>query len=178
MYAGGVDELHAHRRAFCAGRRPADAFRRVQSSPLVRAVFALLVLATVAAFFVTQQLKSEFPLVLRFAAAPARHLAERRRRPRLALVGFDLSEPAEVTFSVIDAEGNDVRELVDDRALAGDTKHRFRWDGRDDDGDAVPDGIYRLRVVRARRGPAVDSLKEVVVDTRPPRVRIASAEPT
>ena len=33
-------------------------------------VFALLVLATIAAFLVTQQLKSEFPLVLRFAAKP------------------------------------------------------------------------------------------------------------
>ena len=36
--------------------------------PLVRAVFALLVVATIAAFLVTQQLKSEFPLVVRFAA--------------------------------------------------------------------------------------------------------------
>ena len=38
--------------------------------PLVRAVFALLVVATIAAFLVTQQLKSEFPLVIRFAAKP------------------------------------------------------------------------------------------------------------
>ena len=33
------------------------------SNPLVRAAFALLVGATIAAFFVTQQLKGEFPLV-------------------------------------------------------------------------------------------------------------------
>ena len=34
-------------------------------------------------------------------------------------VGFDLSEPAEVSFSVIDSEGTEVRRLVDDRELAG-----------------------------------------------------------
>jgi hypothetical protein len=33
-------------------------------------VFAVLVVATVAAFFTTQQLKGEFPLVIRFAAKP------------------------------------------------------------------------------------------------------------
>ena len=39
--------------------------------PLVRAVFVVLVVATVAAFFTTQQLKGEFPLVIRFATKPA-----------------------------------------------------------------------------------------------------------
>ena len=76
-------------------------------------------------------------------------------------MGFDLSRPAEVSFSVIDAEGEEVRRLVDDRQLAGDTKHRFRWDGRDDEGAVVPDGIYRLRVVRRKEGRVVDSFKEV-----------------
>ena len=36
---------------------------------MVRAVFLVLVLVTVAAFFVTQSLKTEEPLVLRFAVA-------------------------------------------------------------------------------------------------------------
>ena len=37
--------------------------------------------------------------------------------------------------------------------LAGDRKYRFRWNGRDDDGNVVPDGVYRLRVVQAQGGP-------------------------
>ena len=41
------------------------------SRPLVRAVFAVLVVATIGAFFLTQQLKGEFPLVIRFATKPA-----------------------------------------------------------------------------------------------------------
>ena len=149
----------------------------MRSSRLVRAVFALLVVATVAAFFVTQSLKTEVPVVLRFAAKP-RDISPNGDRVRdTARVGFDLSEPAEVSFYVIDSEGDEVRRLVDDRRLAGDTKHRFRWDGRDDEGGVVPDGVYRLRVARRKEGRVVDSFKEVRVDTRPPKVRLISTTP-
>ena len=150
----------------------------MESSPLVRAAFLLLVVATVAAFFVTQYLKTEEPVVLRFAvASPGTFSPNGDRFEDRLRVGFDLSEPAEVSFSIIDDEGNEVRRIVDDRDLAGDTKHRFQWDGRDGEGRVAPDGTYRMRVVRRKEGRAVDSFKEVVVDTRPPRVRVVSAEP-
>jgi len=149
----------------------------VESSRLVRGVFALLVLATVGAFFITQSLKTEIPLVLRFGAQP-RDISPNGDRVRdFSRVGFDLSEDAEVQFSVIDSEGEEVRRLVDDRALAGDRKYRFRWDGRDDDGNVVADGTYRMRVVRRKEGRVLDSIKEVRVDTKRPRVSIASVEP-
>ena len=67
--------------------------------------------------------------------------------------------------------------IVDDRPLAGDEKHRFRWNGRDESGSRVPDGVYRMRVVRRDEGRVVDSFKRVRVDRRPPRVRLVSAEP-
>ena len=145
--------------------------------PVVRVVFALLVLATIAAFFVTQQLKSEFPLVIRFAAKPKQFSPNGDGVRDRSQVGFDLSEPATVDFSIMDREGNEVRRIVDDRALAGDTKHRFRWDGRDDGGDPVPDGIYRMRVVRRDEGRVIDSFKQIRIDREPPRVRLVSAEP-
>jgi hypothetical protein len=146
--------------------------------PVVRVVFALLVLATIAAFFVTQQLKSEFPLVIRFAAAP-RHFSPNGDGYRDTVkVGFDLSGNATVSFAILDSEGNEVRTLVDDRALPGDHKYRYRWNGRDDDGRRVPDGIYRMRVVRRDEGRVINSYKRIYVDRRPPRVRIVSAEPS
>jgi len=149
----------------------------VQSSRLVRAVFALLVVATVGTFFAAQALKTEVPVVLRFAAQP-RHLSPNEDRVRDSTrVGFDLSEPADVSFSVIDADGGVVREIIGERRLAGDTKHRFAWDGRDDEGRPVPDGAYRLRVVRRSQGRVLDSIKKVIVDTRPPKVSIASVAP-
>jgi hypothetical protein len=148
------------------------------SRPLVRAVFALLVLATIAAFFATQLLKSEFPLVIRFATKPAHFSPNGDDYRDATRVGFDLSEPAEVSFSIVDAEGNEVRRIVDGRMLAGDAKHRFDWDGRDDDGDVVLDGTYRMRVVRRDESRVIDSFKEIEIDTTPPRVRLVSAEPS
>jgi len=145
--------------------------------PLVRAVFALLVVATVAAFFVTQQLKSETPLVLRFAAQPKQFSPNGDRYRDTTQVGFDLSEPATVTFAILDGEGNEVRRIVDNRPLAGDEKHRFRWDGRDDDGALVPDGVYRMRVVRRDEGRVIDSTKRIRIDREPPPVEIVSADP-
>src|SRR5215207_6843505 len=146
--------------------------------PLVRAVFAVLVVATVAAFFTTQQLKGEFPLVIRFATKPAHFSPNGDDYRDTTRVGFDLSEPASVTFMVVDSEGNEVRRLVSDRRLAGDAKHRFTWDGRDDDGKAVADGTYRMRVVRRDESRVIDSVKKITVDRRPPRVTLLSAEPS
>ena len=147
-------------------------------SSLVRVVFVVLVLATGGAFLVTQSLKSDEPLVLRFAVDRESFSPNGDGYQDRVGVGFDLSEPAEVSFSVIDLEGDEVRRIVDDRVLAGDTKHRFTWDGRDGEGQVVPDDTYRMRVVRRKEARAVDSFKEVVVDTVPPEVRITTAEPT
>ena len=146
--------------------------------PLVRAVFVVLVIATVAAFFTTQQLKGEFPLVIRFATKPAHFSPNGDDYRDTAQVGFDLSEPASVSFQIVDSEGSEVRRLVSERRLAGDAKHRFRWDGRGDDGELVPDGIYRMRVVRRDESRVIDSAKEITVDRRPPRVTLLSAEPS
>jgi N,N-dimethylformamidase beta subunit-like, C-terminal/FlgD Ig-like domain len=145
--------------------------------PLVRAVFALLVLATIAAFFVTQQLKSEDALVLRFAAKPQQFSPNGDGTRDRSEVGFDLSRPATVSFYVLDGEGNEIRRVVDDRALAGDTKHRFTWDGRDDDGVPVPDGLYRMRVVQRSEGRVINSSKRIRVDRKPPEVTLLESVP-
>jgi hypothetical protein len=146
--------------------------------PLVRAVFAVLVVATVAALFTTQQLKGEFPLVIRFATKPAHFSPNGDDYRDTTRVGFDLSEPASVTFMVVDSEGNEVRRLVSERRLAGDAKHRFTWDGRDDDGKLVGDGTYRMRVVRREESRVINSVKKISVDRRPPQVTLLSAEPS
>jgi hypothetical protein len=146
--------------------------------PLVRAVFALLVVATIGAFFLTQQLKGDFPLVIRFATKPAHFSPNGDAYRDTTKVGFDLSEPASVSFMVVDAEGAEVRRIVEDRRLGGDAKHRFTWDGRDDDGNLVADGTYRMRVVRRDESRVIDSVKEIRVDREPPRVALVSVEPS
>ena len=146
--------------------------------PLVRAVFAVLVVATIGAFFLTQQLKGDFPLVIRFATKPAHFSPNGDGYRDTSQIGFDLSEPASVSFMVVDSEGTEVRRIISSRWLAGDAKHRFTWDGRDDDGDVVADGTYRMRVVRRDESRVIDSVKEIDVDTVPPRVTLATAEPS
>src|SRR3954470_10955129 len=146
--------------------------------PVVRAVFALLVLATTAAFFVTQQLKSEFPLVLRFSVKPKQISPNGDDFRDTTRVGFDLSRRAKISFSILDPEGNEVRRLVQDRQLPGDSHNRFTWNGRNDEGEVVPDGIYRMRVLRRDEGRVIDSVKEIRVDLQPPHVRLLSAKPS
>jgi FlgD Ig-like domain len=146
--------------------------------PLVRWVFALLAVATIAAFFVTQQLKSEPALVLRFAALPAYISPNGDGVRDDTEIGFDLSEPASVTFSIVDSEGNEVRRIVDGERKAGDTKHRFRWDGSSEDGTQVPDGTYRLRIVRRDESRVISSEKKITVDTESPQPILLSARPS
>src|SRR4051812_2619611 len=146
-------------------------------SPPVRAAFAALLLATLAAFFVAQQLKGEFPLVLRFAAEPNAFSPNHDGTYDYTIVGFDLSERAKVSFSILDQDGNEVTRLVDNRTLQGDRKYRFTWRGRDSSGRLVPDGAYRMRVIRRDQGRVINSLKHITVDTRRPPVRLVSARP-
>jgi hypothetical protein len=140
-------------------------------------LFALLVLATVGAFLATQYLKAEEPLVLRFEREPKAFSPNGDGVLDRARVGFVLREPAEVSFSVIDSEGREVRRLVDSRRLPGDQELFFDWDGRDDEGRVAADGVYRLRVVRGDRGRSISSGRRVRLDTRPAELAISSARP-
>lgn len=146
-------------------------------SPATRLLFATVLVATLGAFIATQRLKGGFPFVLRFATQPVAFSPNGDGVRDTATVGFDLTRDAVVSFRVIDAEGREVRELVPFRRLPGDVRYRFRWDGRDDDGRRVPDGIYRLRVIARDEGRVVDSIKELVVDTKPPAVHLVAAKP-
>jgi hypothetical protein len=146
-------------------------------TPLLRAAFAALLIATVAAFFVAQQLKGESPLVLRFAAEPNAISPNGDDARDRTVVGFDLSRRAKVSFSILDSDGDEVRRLVDSRVLRGDHKYRFTWDGRDSSGHVVPDGTYHMRLIRRDEGRVINSLKDITVDTLKPRVRLVSVRP-
>src|SRR4051812_42531399 len=138
-------------------------FAPLMRRPLVRAVFAALAVATFAAFFVAQQLKSEFPLVIRFAALPGDFSPNGDGTSDSSFVGFDLSRRAEVKFSIVDGDGREVRTFVNGKRLAGDRKYRYLWHGVDDRGRPLPDGTYRMRLIRRDEGRVINSLKDVVI---------------
>lgn len=146
------------------------------SSLLVRATFGLLVLATFAAFFVTQRLKRSTPVVERVCCARVFSPNGDGVKDAAAL-RFDLPRGDDVTVSVVDGRGDEVRRLADDRRLPVGGPHRFSWDGRTGAGRVAPDGAYRLRVTLRRQGRSVVSPREVTLDTRPPAARVLSVRP-
>lgn len=116
-----------------------------RTGPLARAVFALLVLACFAAFFVTQRLKhtptavQHFQLTPFFSPTPAGHIKEEH-------VSFKLSRVDTVTVTVVNSAGNTVATLARNRPVARYKQFKLRWNGATAGGRPAPAGEYRVRV--------------------------------
>jgi len=119
-------------------------------------VFALLVLATVAAFAYSQRVKRE-PLVLdrvTFIAPPHRKGTPKVhsftpngdcRRDRIR-IKFRTTINAPGTVQVIKPGGRVIVTLDRDAFLKRYTFHVYYWDGRQRGGGTAPPGRYKLRV--------------------------------
>jgi hypothetical protein len=142
---------------------------------MVLLAVALLV-GTVAAFTYTEKLKLE--------RRPVEELRADRWlspvcecRQDTARVTFDLDARDQVTVTVVDSDGDVVRELASAlRQPAG--RVTLVWDGRDDAGTIVPDGAYRVRVRLLDEGGTFAARRPVNVDTRAPQVTLESVSPT
>jgi hypothetical protein len=138
-------------------------------------LFALFVIATGGAFFVTQRLKRSDPIVSRVFFQPWIGPTCNCEKDRVTL-RFDLPKGQRVTVSLVNRDGEVVKTFADDIFLPKGT-HPFRWDGRDNDGVVVPDGSYRLRVGLREEGRSVTAPRVLHVDTTPPRPRIVAVTP-
>ena len=138
-------------------------------------VFALLVAATGAAFFVTQRLKTEDPVVKRLALQRFFSPNGDGRKER-AGISFQLPEGDRVTVDVVNGGGDRIRRLWDGRRLRAGT-HRLSWDGRNDRRRVPRDGTYYVRVSLREQGRAVTGPRGIVLTTKAPRARIASVGP-
>lgn len=138
-----------------------------------RVVFALLVIASITAFFVAQKLKRTEPLVnsvniKRYVSPNADGIREKAR------LRFRTKKNDVVTVEVIDRNGEAVRTLADEEPRDAGAQ-RFLWDGRGSrvngkKGDPVPDGAYRVRITMRSAGRTFIPDKYFVVDTKPPVV--------
>ncbi len=97
--------------------------------PLALLVFAVLVIACLAAFFVTQRLKHTPTAVQRFKLqrsfspyGPAGHNQEQ--------FSFKLANADEVTVTIIDAAGNTLATLLVDHPVVRYKQFTLRWNGR------------------------------------------------
>lgn len=143
---------------------------------LSRALFAVLVAATFAAFFVAQRVKRAQPVIEKVTFT--KYLSPNgdgiRDRGRLA---FRLKKTDRVDVAIVNRDGDLSRRLATDRRLCGPCTHRFGWDGRDDIGAKAPDGPYFLRVTLREQGRTISSPRKLHVDTTPPRPVVVSVSP-
>jgi hypothetical protein len=98
-----------------------------RTDPLARAVFALLVVACFAAFFVTQRLKHTPTVIPHFELTPRFSPAGHIKREGISL---KLTRADAVTVTIIDANGDVVATLVRDRHVARYKEFSLRWNGR------------------------------------------------
>jgi flagellar hook assembly protein FlgD len=143
---------------------------------LARAVFVLLVGATVAAFFTAQRLKGE-PAVAQVDGLVHVFSPNGDHFKDVNRFVVELRERSDVSVDVVDADGDAVRRLADNATVGPKAPLHLRWDGRTGDGKIVPDGRYRVRVTLRRQGRSVTVPRTTLVDTRPPRPRVKAILP-
>jgi hypothetical protein len=140
-------------------------------SRLPAAAFAVLVAATVAAFFITQHLKVSTPLIAGFprpvpaAINPVAGVrcydpaVGKTLNYRKMMISFYLLHASDdVDVWVVDSADRIVATLARGRFMPGGNhpiRTVFRWDGRTSDGALAPDGTYYVRVRLRHQGRTV-----------------------
>jgi hypothetical protein len=135
---------------------------------------AALLVATGVAFLYTESLKLETSPIRQTRVtklfSPVCNCQTSKAR-----IAFRLAKPDVVSVSVIDRSGSDVRRLVIEKPAR--RRVAVLWNGRDDAGRIVPDGLYRARV-RLDLIEKTYTLPNLIrVDTNRPGVRVLSVRP-
>ena len=128
-----------------------------------------LLAATTTAFALTEALKLDRTPIARpkfdVVFSPVCMCARDRARLPVRFRKADTVDAVVVTEA-----GDAVRTLAHGRQRRG--RFVFLWDGRDDDGQVVPDGSYRLRLTFENDGRTIELPNEIRVDTEPPRLEV------
>jgi hypothetical protein len=145
--------------------------RRVRAlsepSRLAAAVFLLLVVATIGAFFAAQRLKHQPPL-LRYRASDRAFSPNGDGIKDSARIRFNLPEADDVTVTILDEDGGTVARIARTRFLP-EGKATLRWDGLTDDGVLAPEDSYRVRVGLRDEGRTNTLPHSIKLDLTAPR---------
>jgi hypothetical protein len=114
-------------------------------------VFALLVLATLAAFAYAQRVKRDPLLIDRVGIGGKKSNAFTPPCGRIKLK-FRTTTSNDGTVEVIRPGGEIVTKLARHTFLKRYTFHTFYWDGKNEDGVVQPPGRYKLRVILEDEG--------------------------
>jgi len=86
---------------------------------------------------------------------------------------YTLSEPADVTALIQNSAGLAIRTLINDQPQ-NDGQHAVTWDGRDDSGQTVIDGLYQIVVLASGTARQDQHSAPVELDTTSPRLQLAN----
>ncbi len=122
--------------------------------------FAALVLATVAATFISQHLKVTTPLIAgAFGPTPPAIHPGDGGCPGQATVTFHLLHAAdEIDVYVVNGSGRVVRVLATGVAAGRKQPLQFTWDGREASGAPAPGGHYDFKVTLLHQHRTIDPL--------------------
>lgn len=135
-------------------------------------VFALLVLATVAAFAYAQRVKRDPLLVDRVKIGKKKSNAftpKRQCNRRIKLRFRTTTTNDHGTVEIIRPGGELVRVLAKKDFLKRYTFHTYFWDGKNEDGVVQPFGRYRLRVMLEDEGRELTLPGTIRLQKRGPR---------
>jgi hypothetical protein len=144
--------------------------------------FAALVVATIAAFFITQHLKSSTPVIGPNVRAPQPFSNDGDGCRRRTSINFYLLHRSDrVSVLVVDSEGDVVQtvasgvEMHKPTARNDKVRRTFYWYGHEANGELAPNGTYYFRVALADQGRIVDLTQDpIVIDTVPPHLVVTS----
>ena len=131
--------------------------------------------ATAAAFAVTERLKLERSPVtgtrVDHVFSPVCECAR-----DVAVISIVLRRRETVTLDILDRDGRSIRTIVRKRREPAG-RVSYTWDGRDNLGRVVPEGIYRPRVQLEQNGRTIILPNPIRVDTTAPAIRLVRVFP-
>jgi hypothetical protein len=145
-------------------------------SLFARAVFVLLVVATFAAFFVAQRLKSA-PQVAGIRKMTQHFSPNGDGRRDVSRIEVRVRKDDDVTIAIVDDAGTEVKRIAAAVPALARQSVTVRWDGTTEQGGRAPEGVYRVRVSLRRGGRAVTIGPSLRLDTTAPRPTVLAGGP-
>jgi len=138
---------------------------------LTTATIAGLLIATAAAFAVTERLKLTKSAV--YGTKVSRGLSPTCGCARgKAQVSFKLRKHDDLTVSVLNAQKDEVALLASQSFPKGLV--RLKWNGRDDLGKRAPDGVYLVRIHLSGAHQTITLPNRILLDTTAPKILTVS----
>ncbi|TML17400.1 MAG: hypothetical protein E6G31_00920 [Actinobacteria bacterium] len=146
----------------CPARLNIDRVKKFAPTLIVAGLLA----ATATAFAVTERLKLEDSPVLgtRIPALFSPKLTEAR-------IGFRLRREEDIQLDIADDRGTIVRHALG-TGVFGQAFHQFAWDGRNDSGRIVRDGLYHVQLQLKDEDRTIEFPRTVRVDSTPPTIEV------